>query len=222
VDEYLSEKEQLEWLRGLAREYGPWAVAGLAVGALAIGGWMWWQNRTDRLAQDASARYEQILRTFDAGDRTRALTLIEDLKREHPQSPYLDQANLAAARVLVESNELPQAADHLRGVMQNARDPVLVMVARLRLARVQTALGKPDEALATLGAAPAGAFAASYDEARGDAYLAKADKAAALREYRAARTAAGPALAAGDTLGLKINDLTSEGDGAHVATAGGH
>ena len=38
----------------------------------------------------------------------------------------------------------------LKSVMDNAKDDELKMVARLRLARVQSAQGKYDEALATL------------------------------------------------------------------------
>ncbi len=44
----------------------------------------------------------------------------------------------------------------------------------------------------TLGTADQGAFEGRFAEVRGDAYFAKGDKAAALREYRAARVAIGP------------------------------
>jgi predicted negative regulator of RcsB-dependent stress response len=210
VDEYLSEKEKLEQVRAWFRENGSWIVAGVAVGALAIGGWRWWQARTDRLALDANARYEQILRAFNDGDRTRGLELIEELQRAHAGSPYVDQANLAVARLFVDSNELPQAAERLTLVASNSRDPELVTIARLRLARVQIALGKPDAALATLESPQTGAFTSRYHEIRGDAYYAKGDKAAALAEYRSAQLAAGPSLAENDVLKLKINDLSGE------------
>ena len=62
-------------------------------------------------------------------------------------------------------------------------------MARLRLARVQVAQNHPDAALSTLGTADQGAFEGRFAEVRGDAYFAKGDKAAALREYRAARVA---------------------------------
>jgi predicted negative regulator of RcsB-dependent stress response len=207
VDEYLSEKEKLEQVKVWFRENGPWIVAGVAVGALAIGGWRWWQARTDRLAFDANARYEQVLRALNEGDRTRGLELIDELQREHAGSPYVDQANLAVARLFVDSNELPQAAERLTTVLRDSRDPELATIARLRLARVQIALGNPDAALATLGSPQTGAFASRYHEIRGDAYYAKGDKAAALDEYRSALLAGGPSLAENDVLNLKINDL---------------
>ena len=52
---------------------------------------------------------------------------------------------------------------------------------------------------------------------RGDAYFAKGDKAAALREYRAARLAMGPAQASNDLLDLKINDLADAAPSTPVA-----
>lgn len=218
MDEYLSEREQLERVKAWFRENGAWIIAGVAVGALAIGGWRWWQARTDRLELDANARYEQILRALNQGDRTQGLELIDELQHEHPRSPYVDQANLAMARMFVDSNELDQAAERLTSVVRDSRDPELVTIARLRLARVQIALGKPDTALTTLGTPQTGAFASRYHEIRGDAYYAKGDKAAALTEYREALLAAGPSLAENDVLNLKINDLAGEITPPHAST----
>jgi predicted negative regulator of RcsB-dependent stress response len=220
VDDYLSEKEQVEQVKAWLRANVPWIVAGIAVGGLAILGWRWWQTHTDELALQAGAQYQQVLIAFNAGDKARGLSLADDLQRDHASSPYADQANLAAARVLVETNELERAAQRLATVAQGSRDPELATIAKLRLARVQISLGKPDEALATLGAPLAGAFASRYHEVRGDAYYAKGDKAAALDEYRAARLAAGSAFAENDVLNLKINDLTSAADAAAHRKAG--
>ncbi len=210
MDEYLSESEQWERLKGLVKEYGPVVVIGLALGALAIGGLRWWHARTDRIDLAASARYQQAVDAFDVGNRGQGLNAIDELAREYPGSPYVDQGNLVAARVFVESNELDQAAERLSLVARQSRDPELATVARLRLARVQIAMKRPDAALDTLGAPQAGGFAALYHEIRGDAYYAKDDKAAALDEYRAALLAAGPSLAENSVLKLKIDDLRGE------------
>jgi len=213
VDDYFSDAEQWERVKAWLRANVPWILAGIAVGGLAIGGWRWWQGHTDQLALQAGAEYQQVLQAFNAGEKTQALALISTLERDHPGSPYTDQANLAAARVLVETNELEAGAQRLESVARNSHDPELAMIARLRLARVQVSLGKVNEALATLGTPPSGAFAARYHEVRGDAYYAKGDKAAALDEYRAAQSAAGPAVAENDVLNLKINDLTGAVNG---------
>jgi predicted negative regulator of RcsB-dependent stress response len=217
VDEYLSEKEQLERLIGWLRTNIPWILIGLAIGGAIVGGWRWYQSRTENNGVAAAQAYSQILDAFEKGDRTRGLDLVTQLSQSHPGSPYVDQADLAAARLLLETGQVDRAASYLTAVTNQTRDPELALVARERLARVQLAQNHPDEALKTLGAANPGAFEGRFAEVRGDAYFAKGDKASALREYRAARVALGPAQASNDLLDLKINDLAGDASSAPAA-----
>jgi predicted negative regulator of RcsB-dependent stress response len=210
VEDYLSEKEQWEWLKGWIRSNGLWIVAGIAVGVGILVGMRWWEARTDRIALEAGAKYQQILEALDRSDKTRAQTLTTELERDFGSSPYVDQARLLAARVAVEGNDLPKAADTLKQVMTGTKDEQLALVARLRLARVQLAQGKPDEAIATLDAVDAGAFKPRYQDARGDALIAKGDKAGALKEYQAARTGALTQSVDTQSLDLKIEDLIAD------------
>lgn len=219
MDDLLSEKEQWEALKSWLRENGAWIVGGIALGALGIFGWRWWEARQERIGMEASAKYEEILQAFDRGERTLALTSIGELEREYPASPYVDQAHLAEARMQVQSGQLDKAAETLRRVMEGTRDPHLALVARLRLARVQMAQSKFDAALATLDAAKdAGAFTARYSEARGDIHYAQGDKAAALKEYRAAREGAARGSVDAELLDLKINELTGGAPAAASAS----
>lgn len=219
MEDYLSEREKWEYVVTWLKENGPWILAGVAIAALGVSGWRWWQGRVERSDLDAAARYQQVLTAFDQGDRARGLSALDGLQQTHPHSPYVDQGNLAAARLFVDSNELDQAAQRLSAVMEHSRDRELAAIARVRLARVQISEGKPDAALATLATPAGSAFAARYHEVRGDAYYAKGDKAAALGEYRAARSAGGAALAQNDVLSLKIQDLMSEPSAAHAPAA---
>ena len=149
----------------------------------------------------------QMVHALEQGDRSQALVVLGELERDYPGSPYTDQAKLLAARVYVDDGELDRAAAALAAVTEHSKDHDLALVARLRLARVQIAQSKPEAALATLGSdAGIGAFAARYHEARGDAYYAKGDKAAALTEYRSAQSA-GEGMN-GALLSLKIADLS--------------
>src|SRR5207245_8437402 len=93
-------------------------------------------------------------------------------------------------RWVADDVELERAAGELADVAERSKDRDLALVARLRLARVQIAQGKPDGALATLGVVEPGAFAARFHEVRGDADYAKGDRAAALKEYRSAQAGA--------------------------------
>jgi len=208
VDDLLSEKEQWEALKAWLKDNGAWIVAGVAAGALVLYGLRWWEGRQDRIGMEASEKYEQILAALDRGNRAQAFSLIGELERDHASSPYVDQAHLAEARMYVQSGELDKANASLKSVVDGTRDPQLALIARLRLARVEMAQNKFDDALATLDAAKdPGEFAPRYSEARGDIHYAKGDKTSALKEYRAARTGARGATGT-ELLDLKINDLT--------------
>jgi predicted negative regulator of RcsB-dependent stress response len=206
VSEYVDEREQWERAVTAAKESAPWVIAGLVIAAAGYAGWQYWQQRTTRQALEAANRYERALDAFGRNDLNGGLALADALIRDFPSSPYAIQAELAAARVQVESDALEQAAARLRHVLETTTDHELALIARLRLARVQLALHQPDLALSTLNAVDAGAFAARFAAVRGDALLAKGDRAGALREYRAARSS-GENTVDGGLLDLKISDL---------------
>jgi predicted negative regulator of RcsB-dependent stress response len=211
VDDYLlSEKEQWEALKRWLRENGLAIVAGVAIAALGLGGYRWWQAHQDNVDLAAGAMFMQMETAFAQGNQAEAFIVIGNLERQYPSSPYADQARLASARAFVEDAQLGRAADELRTVMQHSSDSILRLIARLRLARVQIAQHQPADALATLSGANPGALASQYAEARGDAYYAMGDKSAALAQYRLARASN----AGGDTdaglLDLKISDLAAD------------
>jgi len=206
VADYVDEREQWERAVAAARDAAPWALAGLVICGALYGGWQYWQQRTARLELEAATRYERVLDAFGHNQLTSGLALADALIRDFPQSPYAAQADLAAARVQVESDALEQAAARFRHVMATSPDHQLALLARLRLARVQLAQHLPDAALATLNAVDAGAFAARYAAVRGDVLLAKGDRDGALREYRAARASGANTVDSG-LLDLKISDL---------------
>ncbi|HWW20368.1 MAG TPA: tetratricopeptide repeat protein [Steroidobacteraceae bacterium] len=212
MDEYLSEREQWERVLQWLREQGPWVLVSIAVVMTGYYGWNYWHSRVEQRYVTAATRYEAVLQSFrnrdgkgepnlDAG-----LKLTEQFIKDYPSTGYADQANLFAAGALVENRSFDQAASRLAQVMNSTKDPELGLIARLRLARVQLAQNKPDEALKTLSAVEPGAFAARYSQVRGDALFAKGDREGALREYRAARSAAGDTIDTG-LLDLKIDEL---------------
>jgi len=206
VSDY-SEAEQYERAKEWIRTNGLWIVAGVAIGALSLGGWRWYQERRVTQAENAAARYEEMLEAFARNDRTRGMMIVDDLKREYSWTPYAPMATLLAARFQVEANELDKAATSLRSVMDDAPDDEMRLIARIRLARVQATQGKYDEALATLKVDEPGDFDTRLADARGDVLLAKGDRVGALKEYLSARSGENKGRLDLELLDLKIRDL---------------
>jgi predicted negative regulator of RcsB-dependent stress response len=208
VDDYLSERDQWDALKGWLRENGAWMVAGVIIGVAGLFGYRWWEERQIEQAHTAQARYTEVLSALGRNDRTRATELADELKRDFARTPYSDQAQLALARAHVESLEFDAAIQRLREVMEGSKDDELRLIARERIARVQLAQDRPDEALATLAAADSpGVFSARYAEVRGDALLRKGDTAGAIAAYREALASTEPGVVDMGQLQLKLNDL---------------
>ena len=141
MDDYLSEKEQWEWVKAQVRENGPAVIVAVGLAVLLVFGWRWWQARLDNERLAAADKYMQMVHALDAGDRTQALVALGELEREHAGSPYTDQGKLLAARVYVDEGALDRAAGELASVAEHSQDQELALIARLRLARVQIAQG---------------------------------------------------------------------------------
>jgi predicted negative regulator of RcsB-dependent stress response len=206
VSDY-NEQEQWERAKAMLGELWIYIVAGVAIGGAGLWGWGWNKDRIEKRSIEASARYEEAIEAFTRNDKTRGMQLVDELNREYQATPYAALGTLIAARAHVDSNELEQAAAGLKSVMDTANDPELRTIARLRLARVQSAQGKYDDALATLKVDEPGEFAPRIADTRGDVLLAKGDREGALREYLAARTGGDKGQVDRDLLDLKIRDL---------------
>ena len=203
--DYLDEHEQWEQVLTWLREQGPWMLVTVLVVLAGFGGWRFWRAHQQRMDLAAEGGYERVIDAYGRNDFAGGTAAVDQLVKSYPGSAYADMADLAAARVAVEHSQLPEAATRLTHVLDSTRDPELKLLARLRLARVQLGQGKTDVALKTLSAVDPGAFAARYAEVRGDALLAKGDRAGALQAYRAARR--GEDTLDSSLLDLKIDDL---------------
>jgi predicted negative regulator of RcsB-dependent stress response len=189
--EDLSDIEREEQLRRWWSDNWAWIIGGVALGLSMLAGWQYWQRYQVQSAERDEAGYVAVIEALVRNQRDEAASQAKALRERRPDSPYADQAELALARAALERRDYDDAAGLLRSVAERSKDVELREMARIRLARVLIEQGKHDEALASLDASVAGAFAPLVQEVRGDAYAAKGDVAAALREYEAALAAAG-------------------------------
>jgi predicted negative regulator of RcsB-dependent stress response len=189
--EDLSDIEREEQLRRWWSDNWAWIIGGVALGLSMLAGWQYWQRYQVQTAERDEAGYVAVIEALVRNQRDEAVSQAKALRERRPDSPYADQAELALARAALERRDYDDAAGLLRSVAERSKDVELREMVRIRLARVLIEQGKHDEALASLDTSVAGAFAPLVQEVRGDAYAAKGDSAAALREYEAALAAAG-------------------------------
>jgi len=214
VDEYMNEQEQWELVRSWVRQNAPWVVAGVALAAAGLWGYQAWQAHKEAGLLAAGKQYADLVQAFGKNDKATVATLADKLVAEHPHTGYAEQGQLAAARMQVEGNDLAGALKRLQQVGDTTSDHELALIVRMRIARLQIEQHQPDAALATLASVEPGAFAGRFAEVRGDALLAKGDRAGALKAYREAQGAQGAQGAQSgngsgdDLLALKINELT--------------
>jgi len=224
VDDYLSEREQIDEIKSVVKQNAPWAIAGILLGIIGLVGYQQWNAWLDRQAVTASQKYAAVIDALSQKDVVTAGKLVDELNSQYARTPYPDLAALVMVRFDVETDKLDDAARILTRVAESARDADLKHIAWLRLARVQRAAHQYDAALATLAKAPTGPASAPFADVRGDVLLDKGDKAGALVAWREALAAKTPGLINRELVELKVNALagsaasTASTDNAAVST----
>lgn len=204
MDEYLSEKEQVEQIRQWWRDYGWYLVGGVAVSALGYFGWNQYNAYRDGIAEQAAMLYGELATAVEE-DRDNVDALLGRLQNEYA-GPYADQGSLLAARHYL-VRDSARAAEELRRVMESSDDAELAMIARLRLARVEAYREDYDAALAVLAVDEPGMFEARIAEIRGDVLAARGERDQAREAYIRALTSLGSDALDRNFVQMKLNDL---------------
>lgn len=207
MDEFQSEKEQIEEIKKWWKQNGGFIVTGLVLGVGVLGGWKYWGDFKEKRAAAASAQYEELTQAIVSKDRNGATSLLGSVSTEFDATPYPSQAALAMAKFYVESDEPELAAEQLQSVLVHSKDAHLKLVARQRLARVQLSQDRADEALKTLEVANPGSFAARFHEVRGDIYSAMDRQEDARVEYQSALDKFQPGLFDRQMVEIKLSNL---------------
>jgi predicted negative regulator of RcsB-dependent stress response len=162
-------------------------VTGIMVAvALAVVGWQgwnWWQRQQ---AAQASAVFSAVQTAAMQRDAKRARELAGELIDKYSSTAYAGMGALLAARVQVDAGDTRNARVQLTWAADNAKDPGLRELARLRLAAVMLDEKEYDAAMKQLAAEPPAGFGPRFAELRGDVFAAQGKTAEAVAAYDAA------------------------------------
>lgn len=179
----LEEQEQLDELKTWWKMYGNLVTGILVAVALAVAGWQgwnWWQRQQ---AVKASAVYSSLQTAAMQRDAKRARELAGELIDKYSVTAYAGMGALLAAKIQVDAGDAQNARVQLAWAAENAKDPGLRDLARLRLATVMLDAKAYDDAMKQLAAEPGATFAPRFAELRGDVFAAQGKSAEARNAY---------------------------------------
>ncbi|MGH8369429.1 MAG: YfgM family protein [Gammaproteobacteria bacterium] len=209
MDEYLSDHEQAERLKKWWLENYRAIFAGIIIALLIIGGWRYWQHRVQTRSAAASAMYKDMIDALTKDKGPDALKLSDQLTGEYANTPYAAQAALAMARYDVANGKPDDGMKMLDWISQHSKDQDLILLAKLRLARIKLAVGDPQAALDALTVKDAGGFAALYADVRGDAYVKLGDTGKARAAYDQALTKWSDEMGDKSLIQMKLDNLAA-------------
>ncbi|WP_064791860.1 tetratricopeptide repeat protein [Shewanella woodyi] len=200
---YSTEEQQVDAIKQFWKDYGTSIVVGAVVGLGGLFGWNYYSEHKITQAESASEAFQAM--SAPALDEAGMLAAAETFAKEHSQKGYQSLLSLIVAKAAVESGDLEKAETTLKSVIASAADTSLVMVATIRLARVQAEKGQIATAITTLEQVSDPAFTAQRDELKGDFLVRKGDAEQAKAAYQAAVDNGGAT--ASPALQMKLDNL---------------
>lgn len=209
MNTYLTEEQQIEQLKEWWKKNGNFAVGVLLLAlALSLGLHFWFKHREVKLER-GSAHYEQMLSALVNDDAATTMREANLLKDDYSHTPYAALASLIFARNDVYQEKYSDAENQLTWVMNHGNTNSLREIARLRLARIEVQLNKPQEALKVLDKINDSGYLPMIDEVRGDSYLALNETDKAREYYQKAVNLLPNYAVARPLLTMKLNDLAT-------------
>jgi predicted negative regulator of RcsB-dependent stress response len=179
----LEEQEQIEELKTWWTLHGTVVTAVVTAIAIGVVGWQAWQWQQNSQSAQASQVFGGLQQALAQQDVKRVRLLAGELIEKYSGSAYAGMGAMLSAKVLLESGDFKSAQLQFGWVADNAKDPGLRDLARLRQAIALAEDQAYDEALKLLAVPPAPTFMARYLEVRGDVLQAQGKVSEARKAY---------------------------------------
>lgn len=217
-----TDEEQVEALKRWWEDNGKQLVGAVV---LVVGGWLGfdaYQSNQQATAASAQVLYQQLLKlrqqeSFTDEEKAQIQFLASDLKKQYAGTPYATYAALLLAKDSVEDQQLDQAESLLRFALSKTKEPALEQLVTARLARILSAQGETDKAMALIEKPPEGPFGSLFLEIKGDILTQKGQLVDAKHAYDQAMASVSKS-SPNAYLEMKANDLYGLTDEAQLAS----
>ena len=183
---YMTEAEQIEAIKKWWKRYSNIITIVLSVILLTLSVYKYWNWHQNRVKQQASAAYEQLMLAFSNQDNKSVRAYANQLLNEYSQTVYADAARLALAKLYVSREKYDKAETELDYVATHAKMPELKDIAKIRLARILATEKSYDKALEQLGHINTNEYMSVVNELKGDIYAAQRHYLEAVTAYKKA------------------------------------
>ncbi len=166
---------EFDKLKLLWKKYGTRLLTFICTILIIIAAWQFWQKRKLENNVQAAELYQQLTLIVEnvSSNSDAILNQAQNIINLYPNSIYADFARLEIAHQSVIGNNLEQAESSLRQVATDSINQNLQAIAKLRLARIEMAQDKNDDAIKTLNSISLAGYALSKNMLLGDASAQK-------------------------------------------------
>jgi predicted negative regulator of RcsB-dependent stress response len=189
VEVYTTETDQINAIKHFFVNNGKYLAVGIVLGIGAIVGWNYWQSHQTNQLQDTATAYEKINTSLASGSKE-GITAAEKFANE-TNNIYGVITDMQLAKHAVDENNLAQAEKYLLLASGKTKDPDMLALTNIRLARVQLAEDKTDAALKTLEQVKSTGWQVAVNDLRGDILAKKGNIKGAREAYSSGLTAQG-------------------------------
>jgi predicted negative regulator of RcsB-dependent stress response len=183
---YMTEEEQLESIKKWWKRYGNHVSVVLSIILLAIAGYRYLTWHQDKLTQQASIAYEQMMLALSNHNNKAVKSYANEIITDHSGTVYADVAHMTLAKIYISKNKLAQAQNELKPVSDNSKMNSLKQIAKLRMARILAAEKSYEEALKQLNVVVDATYLPVINELKGDIYGATGKYEEAMNSYKQA------------------------------------
>ncbi|MCF6337052.1 MAG: tetratricopeptide repeat protein [Gammaproteobacteria bacterium] len=213
MDIYTTEEQQVAAIRRWWDENKWSLIGGVVIGVGALWGGRAWLDNQQQYSETASAVYQMMLENVSQNKNEDAATQGAQLLGQFSDTAYASLAALMMAKTKLEAGDAAAASAHLRWALDNTESEAVRHEARLRLTRIMMAEGKYDDALNFMSDIDAGVYESTYEQLKGDIYVAMGQPESARTAFMRALASASPGERGRELLQMKLDNLGQPASG---------